>query len=248
MDDKKRARLAIILAFAVFAIVPLLIGIIVLMVQINSRVSEKDALYTSISNEMAQVIAEESGIDLDKVAMHGIVSDGDWGIVGVFSKDTMFGDAMLVLLHKENGKYEVVGVGDGLDESYLSELGAPSNLGKKLRDNKKIEEYTSALYNSKMNPRNKYPLIQKLPYKSDDLRVSYYFKDDLVDEEGIAIPIITIRGVDAAERKRAFRLIEDYGYDLGSYRIEFINFNNAFAEEEEMNSSEVGDGEDEEGP
>ena len=39
MDDKKRARLAIILAFAVFAIVPLLIGIIVLMVQINSRVS-----------------------------------------------------------------------------------------------------------------------------------------------------------------------------------------------------------------
>ena len=139
MDDKKRARLAIILAFAVFAIVPLLIGIIVLMVQINSRVSEKDALYTSISNEMAQVIAEESGVDLDKVVMHGIVSDGDWGIVGVFSKETnMFGDVMLVLLHKEDGKYKVVDMGDEFDESYLSELGAPSNLGKKLRDNKKL--------------------------------------------------------------------------------------------------------------
>lgn len=233
MEDQKRARLVIISAFAIFAIVPLLIGIIVVVVQMSSRVSEKDALNTSVSNEMVTAVTEQNEIDPDRVVMHGIASSGDWGALGVFSKEANnFGEATIVILHKEDGGYKSVAMGSSFDDQELLDLDVPNDLVRKLREAEKTAEYTSVLYRSEYNPHNKYSLVQKLPYKSDDLRISYYFKDDYVDDEGVSIPIITIRGVDAAERRRAFDIIREYGYDLGSYKIEFINFNNRFVEEE----------------
>ena len=249
MEDRKRARLVIISAFAIFAIVPLLIGIITVVVQMSSRVSEKDALNTSIGNEMVMAVAEQNEIDPDKVVMHGIASSGDWGALGVFSKEASnFGESTIVILHKEDGGYKSVAIGSGLDDQELIDLGVPNDLVRKLRDTKLVEEYTNVLYESGYNPQNKYSLIQKLPYKSDDLRISYYFRDDYVDDEGVNIPIITIRGVDAAERRRAFDIIREYGYDLGSYKIEFINFNNRFAEEEGETGIEASDVDEGEGP
>lgn len=249
MDDRKRAKLLIVTAFMVFAIIPLLIGIIVIWVQLSSRISVKDAFRTSVNNNLAQAVIEQNNINPDQVVMHGIVNKGDWGALGVFSKEAnVFGEVTIVIVHKEGNEYKTIAVGSSFDNGELQELGVPSSLIREVEETDVAARYTEALYNSEFNPRNKYPLIQKLPYKSDDLRISYYFRDDLVDEEGVSIPIITIRGVDAAERKRAFDIIEEYGYDLGSYRIEFINFNNVFAEEEDATVPETDDEDDGEGP
>ena len=246
MDDRKRAKLLIVAAFMVFAIIPLLIGIIVIWVQFSSRVSVKDALRTSVSNNMAQAVIEQNDINPDKVVMHGIVNKGDWGALGVFSKEAnAFGEVTIVIVHKEGNEYKTIAAGSSFNNGELQELGVPSSLIREVEETDVAAKYTEALYNSEFNPRNKYPLIQKLPYKSDDLRISYYFRDDLVDEEGVSIPIITIRGVDAAERKRAFDIIEEYGYDLGSYRIEFINFNNAFGDK---NKAILEEGEEDDEP
>ena len=231
MDDRKRAKLLIVTAFMVFAIIPLLIGIIIVWSQLGSRVSVKDAFRTSINKNMAQAVIEQNNINPEQVVMHGIVNKGDWGALGIFSKEAnTFGEVTIVIVHKDGNEYKTIAMGSSFDNGELQELGVPSSLIRELEETDVATKYSDTLYNSEFNPRIRYPLIQKLPYKSDDLRISYYFRDDLVDEEGVNIPIITIRGVDAAERRRAFDIIEEYGYDLGSYRIEFINFNNAFGD------------------
>ncbi len=230
---QNKTKLTIIVFAVVFFILPLIVGIVMNIIEINSQVSEEDALKTSISYDVEQFISTELGLGDSKTVMHKIASAGDYrAILVAFISPDDFGNSMIVIIKTKDNLPELIYSGTDYDEATLRKLDIPSDLARAVSsDNGQIDKYLKAIYESSVFPENKYPLIKNLPFRSDDLRITYYFDNDTIDQDGVSIPIIEIWATDAAERRNAFSKLQSYGYDLGKYKIMISNFNNDFIEE-----------------
>lgn len=254
----------VIIGIGLFFVVPLAVSIaLIIYSNIAKENTLKSALETTVDNDIASVISKQNNINLDSYTLHEIAKSGDYVAVGAFStKASNFGDGATIVLKKERDKYETIYAGTGYSYEDLVELGVPTNFAKQLVSKSK-NGYLEALSSSNLNPRNKYSLVQKLPITTDDLSISYYFIDNLKDDDGVNIPVITISGTDAAERKTALNKIRSLGYDLGYYPVVFNNFRNPFPvvntdwgniikedseDNSERNSEAIINYDDEEGP
>lgn len=233
-DDKKRIRLTIILGVMVFIIIPSLIAMIFAVSRIRPTITTEIALNTSVDSAIADAVSTENGINLDQAVVHELARDGDYIAVGVFNvrNTNDFGNNTTIILHKTPDGYQSVFAGTTYDFAELAELGVPNGLIDQLKNTDLVGAYLDVINSSDMNPRNSYPLIRDLPYTTDDLTITYYFKDGLVDNDGVSIPIIDIDGVDAVERTRGLNKIRDLGYDPGDYQIIFSNLVNPFTGED----------------
>ncbi len=69
--------------------------------------------------------------------------------------------------------------------------------------------------------REKYPIIDHLPYRSDFYNIDYYQKDSEFN--------VQIKSPDALGRQVAIETIKSWGYEPTDYVIEYIGFDNPFA-------------------
>ena len=208
-----------------FVILPLTIATIVLAIQALVGTSTKEeAFSTDIEESMAISIESKT----PNAIFHKIAQDGEWtAIQAISTAPKNYGDVTVVIVQKQNDQYNIVYTGTNTDQSMLESLGIPSSIISAVNNKStKNSQYRNTVIDASTNPRNKYSLIQKLPFSTDRYKIECSFKDGQYDAQKVATPTIQITGDNATQRLLAIRKIKNFGYDPGYYNIEFINFIN----------------------
>ncbi|MBR2741160.1 hypothetical protein IKD98_00130 [Candidatus Saccharibacteria bacterium] len=222
-STKPRNIIAIVF---IIMLTPIIIAIIATTFAIINHISVEDAMSSDVDAALYDAVTMRT--QSSDLSVHLIGSQSNWYVATLISlSPDSYGSSTTAILVKNNGAYEIKYIGTDLNKNTLREKGIPDNIINMALSTDKASTYSSILTKSRYNPINKYPLLQHLPIQTDALKISYDF-DELKDPEGTYLPIITIKGQDAAERKNALRKIKTLGFDPGSYRIRFANFNSQF--------------------
>ncbi len=212
----------IIGCIVIFIILPLVITIFFLANQDNRPLTIEAASQSDTDELLTNTITTQGKINLNEAVLHKIGQDGQWVAVKIISTaSTSYGNSSLMVLQKEGENYQIKYFGTNYGKNDFQAINVPNGLINQILDKNNIgNKYTDILVDSNKNPINKYPLLQKLPYYSDKLKINYTFQDDT--------PIIHIDGSNAAQRSLSISKIRNFGYDPGDYKIEFNNFINPF--------------------
>ena len=228
MEGEKKlsqSQSVIIAVACIFIILPLVLMIVTTIIRITTHVSIEQAMESDVDDEIVALISEYTK---DDCVVHQIGTEGDYQALAFSSiSPASIGDTALVILQKTDDGYKIIYTGTDYTKEILAKRNIPDGLIKKVTSADIISDYSTTIMESLYNPKNKYPLLQSLPYSTDNMRISCSF-DDLKDSDGTYVPIIIINGEDAAERKNAMYKIRNLGYDPGDYRITYTNFNNPF--------------------
>lgn len=233
-DRKLLIRIIIIVFFGVFIILPLSLTLVANIVGDDEPISEEIALVSDVSEGVTEAIEGEFGAEVDNYVMHEILEDGDYVIaLVIYTLPSDFSNAILVVLQEKSDGYEIVYKGDSYTKMQLETAGVPGGIINKIMEKSSlISKYAVAVASSSINPVNKYTLVNALPYSADGLRISYYYEDGLVDEDGIGVPTVEVNAVDATERINALDAIRRMEFDPADYHIIYTNFVNPFTGED----------------
>ena len=231
MIDEKQAinmRSAIIITI-IFIAASILIAIVANIFQIVNHVSIEQALSSDVDDSLFNVVATR--MQTSDISIHKITTHDNWHAVAVSSLSPVdySGTNLVVLLHNNEG-YGIVFIGSDYNQATLEAKGVPKDMIKSILSSNLASSYANVLTDSQYNPTSKYPLLQHLPYHTDNLNMTYFF-DDIKDSDGTSIPIIKINAQNATERKNAIRKIRLLGYDPGDYRYHFFKFKNQFGKD-----------------
>lgn len=234
MEDKRKAwvRLGIIVAFCAFIILPLSLTLIANLMADNSAIPEDVALNSNVSEDVMQAIKEGFDADPSDFVAHDIFKSGDFVVTLVINTAPRdYGDSVLVILQNEDDKYEIIYSGQFYAREQLEEAGIPDEVINGIEKNSDlISKYLVAMAEPSVRLKSEYPLLNALPYSSDNLKIAYYYNDELEGDEA-EVPIIEVSATDATERANALDVIKRFECDPGDYYIEFMNFINPFTGE-----------------
>ena len=231
MIDEKQAinmRSAIVITI-VFITISILIAIVANIFQIINHISIEQALQSDVDENLFSVVATR--MQTSDISIHQIATKDNWHAVSINSlSPDGYSSTNVAILLRNNNAYEIIYIGSDYDQTTLESKGIPGELIKSIFSSNLVSDYTNVLAESQYNPNSKYPLLQHLPYHTDNLNMTYFF-DDIKDSDGTSIPIIKINAQNATERKNAIRKIRLLGYDPGDYRYHFFNFKNQFGKD-----------------
>ncbi|MCL2869335.1 hypothetical protein FWF48_00785 [Candidatus Saccharibacteria bacterium] len=204
----------------------ILIGIaimtaIIVTIAVVSMLSSKNN-EDLLSNIQDGISSQDSGSGVRVVQV--ITKNGDWVLVDSVSTNIRtFGETALFVMRKDNGEYKTVIKGSSFGEALMTDRGIPEPIIKAAQNVNVPSTRVQEILSRYVDPREKYPIINSLPFFSGAIEINWAFRDynDINSFYLIITAPIGFRSV-------AIQQIYGLGFDPANYSIEFNNYTNPF--------------------